>query len=131
MVHEKTAKFGPEIMEKSPGDGNSSMLELFHRQRIMNPKDAISDPEIIDQFLSFHTGGLESTSGVTTMMTYYLLKNPQYKDRLFKEIDEHFKGNGEELTLEKLNKMEFLHAMAKETLRMASPILSVMPRVAN
>lgn len=109
---------------------NPSMIELFHKQRVTSPLDAISDEEIIDQFISFHSGGLESTSGVTTMMTYYTLINPHYKERLLDEITKNF-SDVSQLTLEKLNQMELLNAFVKEVLRMASPVITVMPRVAT
>lgn len=115
-----------EQLQKKP---SKCMVELFHLQRVAKPQDALSDEEIIDQFISFHSGGLESTSGVTTMMAYYSLTNPIYQQKLLEEVETYFQDPSQ-VTLEKLNQMDYLNAFMKEVLRMASPVISVMPRVA-
>lgn len=129
IVEEKFISLQNADQEELAKKPNKSMIELFHLQRVAKPKEALSNEEIIDQFLSFHSGGLESTSGVTTMMAYYSLANPQYQKRLLEEVEEYFKDPSQ-MTLEKLNQMEYLNAFMKEALRMASPVISVMPRVA-
>jgi len=129
VVKEKFAELEKSDQKELSNKTNQSMIELFHQQRISNPKDALDDNEIIDQFISFHSGGLESTSGVTTMMAYYSLMNPQYQQKLLDEVNICF-SDMSQVTLEKLNQMELMNAFVKEVLRVASPVISVMPRVA-
>jgi len=63
------------------------------------------------------------------MMAYYSLTNPIYQQKLLEEVETYFQDPSQ-VTLEKLNKMDYLNAFMKEVLRMASPVISVMPRVA-
>ena len=129
IVKEKFTELAKsDHQEEKANKTNQSMIELFHQQRVSNPKEALDDDEIIDQFISFHSGGLESTSGVTTMMAYYSLANPQYQQRLLEEVDICF-SDVNQVTLEKLNQMELMNAFVKEVLRVASPVITVMPRV--
>lgn len=54
------------------------------------------------------------------MSSYYYLTKPEYQERLLKEIDEcipDFKN----IDMEALNKMEFMTAFQKETLRLYGP----------
>jgi cytochrome P450 len=47
-----------------------------------NPEQAFSHDEIIDEFITFFSDGVYTTGHFMTMMTYNLVKNPEWKNKL-------------------------------------------------
>ena len=89
----------------------------------------IKDEEIIDQFTTFFVAGMDTTGHLVTMAVYYLDKYPEYQAKMREEIDEYF-GEGQDVTVSDLNKLEFMMAFLKETLRIATPARALFPRIA-
>eukprot|EP00330_Aristerostoma_sp_ATCC50986_P011610 CAMPEP_0114582006 /NCGR_PEP_ID=MMETSP0125-20121206/6046_1 /TAXON_ID=485358 ORGANISM="Aristerostoma sp., Strain ATCC 50986" /NCGR_SAMPLE_ID=MMETSP0125 /ASSEMBLY_ACC=CAM_ASM_000245 /LENGTH=125 /DNA_ID=CAMNT_0001774645 /DNA_START=99 /DNA_END=476 /DNA_ORIENTATION=+ len=62
------------------------------------------------------------------MVLWYLSKDPEAMKKVLKEIEEIFPAEGKGVKMETLNKMEYLHAVIKETLRLASPAVMLFTR---
>lgn len=60
----------------------------------------------MSQLITFLVAGHETTSGMLTFSTYYLLKNPEALCKLRKEIDSVV--GDEEIRLEHLSKLPYL-----------------------
>ncbi|KAI1783613.1 cytochrome P450 [Ganoderma leucocontextum] len=73
-------------------------------------------------------GGSDSTSITLTFAIYFLLTNPEYYDRLRKELDGAFPDPTCSLSLKKLADLVFLDGVINETLRLA-PFPSFHPRI--
>lgn len=82
----------------------------------------------MSQALSFYVAGLEATSSTIAFSLYELSRHIEYQSRLYKEIKTHLEN--EELTLESINKMEFLDQIVNETLRLYPP-LPMLDRIAS
>lgn len=64
------------------------------------------DDNLLGQALSFYIAGLEAVSSAIAFSLYELSRHTEYQSQLYEEIKIHL--NNEELTLESINKMEFL-----------------------
>ncbi|THU85308.1 fatty acid hydroxylase [Dendrothele bispora CBS 962.96] len=79
----------------------------------------LSEDTIMRNLLTFLIAGHETSSGLLTFMTYYLMKNPETMRKLRNEIDEVV--GQEPIQLEDLSKMPYLIAVMRETLRLSPP----------
>ncbi|KAL6298881.1 cytochrome P450 [Sparassis latifolia] len=77
--------------------------------------------------LTFLIAGHETTSGMLTFITYYLLKNPECLRRLREEIDSVI--GDRQMTANDLNRLPYLLAVMRETLRLSpsAPMRTVSP----
>lgn len=91
---------------------------------------AISESKVHD-LIGFLFAGHETSSHTITSALYFLFKNPSTKEKLLKELDE-FKGMSakqltELLKREKVNELEYLYQVIKETLRVDPPANEALP----
>ena len=84
--------------------------------------------EMISEILTINSIGAESISRVLTMAIYHLKENPKCLQKVFQEINENF-GEKMNVTVEKLDKLEFMDSVLKETLRLVPPFGSVYNRL--
>ncbi|CAF0853595.1 unnamed protein product [Adineta steineri] len=97
---------------KNPNDVNDLL------NRMINGKDPdtgyqLSDENIRYQMVTFLIAGHETTSGLLSFTFYYLLKNPHVLQKAQAEIDQY-----DEITVHTLNKLKYIDAILKETLRL-------------
>ena len=71
--------------------------------------------------------GTETTATALSGTTYHLLKNPSTLAKLVAEIREAF-ADFEDITLEALARLPYLHAVLQEGLRMYPPVPAELPR---
>jgi len=128
-------RFILDIIEKrfedisKDGKDQVSLIDLFYKQRTQNPQEALSVEEIADEFITFFVAGMDTTGHLITMMSYFYLKNPECQEKLLKEVDQAFE-DPKKVTLEVLNKMDYMSAMIKESLRMVTPTPTLFMRKA-
>ncbi|EOD52098.1 cytochrome p450 family protein [Neofusicoccum parvum] len=75
--------------------------------------------------------GSDTTAISTRAIIYYLLKNPEYKQKLVEEIDE-FRSQGklsDPVTLDEANNMPYLQAVMYEALRCHPAVGMSLPRI--
>jgi len=84
---------------------------------------------IVDQFISFFLPGMDTAGHMLTMAVYYMAAYPQYKARMTEEVLRLYTP-GKPITIEELNKFEFMNIFLKEVLRMSTPINDVFSRKA-
>ena len=106
----------------SMSDTKDFLHILLEAQKLSEgTEDEFTDDEVVHEFLTFFIAGMDTTGHLLTMATYYYYNSPQeVKDAVMKEAEFLVKRN-EDITPEKLNKVETILAFMKETLRMASP----------
>lgn len=98
------------------------MSHLFFKQREENPNECYSDEEIMAEFTTFVIAGMDTTGHLLIMTIYYLIHNPEVKEKVLKEMKAIFpNGTPSEFTSESLGKLDYTNAVLKETLRMSSP----------
>ncbi|KAK4635985.1 Cytochrome P450 monooxygenase lcsI [Fulvia fulva] len=76
----------------------------------------------------FMIAGTETTATALSGVTYYLLRNPQYMKKLTTEIREAH-ASYDDITLESIQKLKYLHAVLQEGLRMYPPVPSTLSRM--
>jgi cytochrome P450 len=105
-------------------------LLLDYQEKNKDTENALSDTDIVDEFITFFTAGMDTTGHMIAMAIYLLSKNPQYLPRLEAELKT---VNLQESTItnEIVNKLEFHTCVLKETLRFYTPAPGLFPRYVN
>ncbi|TDL26943.1 bifunctional P-450/NADPH-P450 reductase [Rickenella mellea] len=93
------------------------LLDLMLEGRDSKTGVGLSDENIIYNLLTFLIAGHETTSGMLSFTTYYLLKNADALYRLREEIDSVC--GTEPVSLKHLAKMPYLKAVMRESLRLS------------
>ncbi|ESK91468.1 cytochrome p450 [Moniliophthora roreri MCA 2997] len=119
---EADVQFMTDIADKIVNQRKENPIEKKDLLNIMlNGKDpktgeGLSDDVIVKNLLTFLIAGHETSSGMMSFMTYYLIKNPHIMRRLQAEVDEVL--GGEPAQIQDLSKMPYLTAVMRETLRL-------------
>jgi len=106
-----------------------NMFDVFFNHELANPDEALSEEELIDEFITFFSDGVYTTGHFISMCSYYLEKNPEWKQKVLEEMETLF-PNLEDITHEGIQKMDVLALCMKETLRLAPPVATAVERVA-
>lgn len=69
----------------------------------------------------------DQTATALSGTTYHLLRNPAYLKKLTMEIREAH-ASSEDITLDSIQRLKYLHAVLQEGLRMYPPVPSTLPR---
>ena len=112
--------------------GTKDFLHILLEAQKLNQgtEDEFTDEEVLQEFLTFFVAGMDTTGHLLAMVTYfYDISTKEVKEALMKEAECLVKET-EEITPEKLNKVETLAAFIKETLRMAPPAPMLFEREA-
>lgn len=83
--------------------------------------------EMISNGSTLIVAGSETTATLLSGATYLLLKNPRVLQKLQEEVRTTFQSD-EEITLDKCTKLEYLHAVLTEALRVYPPVAGGLPR---
>ncbi|XP_068743942.1 cytochrome P450 4c21-like isoform X1 [Montipora capricornis] len=99
---------------------NKDLLDLLMDMYDEETDSRMSDEELRSQVFTFILAGNETTSVSMAWTLYELAKNPQIQETLRMEIEAAFPDE-EELTWEKLDKLQYLENVVKESLRLHPP----------
>ncbi|GBM46364.1 Cytochrome P450 3A8 [Araneus ventricosus] len=83
----------------------------------------LSETELLAQCVLFFLVGYETTATVLTFSAYSLAVNPEWQEKLIKEVDEAFEKHSE-MSYDSVRDMKILDAVVSETLRMHPPLAS-------
>ncbi|KAF8781591.1 Cytochrome P450 3A21 like protein [Argiope bruennichi] len=83
----------------------------------------ITDTELLAQCVMFFMAGYETTATVLTYVAYCLAINPEWQEKVIKEVDEGFQKH-KEMSYDAVREMKILDAVVSETLRMHPPATS-------
>lgn len=89
---------------------------------------ALTRPEMDSNAIIFLVAGSETTATTLSGATYLLLKHPEIYAKLVHEVRSKFKSYAE-ITIEEVNKMEYMIACLQEGLRYYPPVPTGFPRV--
>lgn len=110
-------------------DRKDILSKLFAAQKEKNGQ--LDDTAVVSMATSNIFAGSDTTAISTRAIIYYLLKNPEYKQRLINEIDE-WRQQGklsDPVKLDETEKMPYLQAVMYEALRCHPAVGMSLPRV--
>lgn len=116
--------------KQSGHEGTHDLLaSLLETQNLSDIEMRFTDKDIVDEFITFFIAGMDTTGHLTAMILYDLSQHSEHLEILEKERKETY--NQEKIiTLDTLQKMNELHCVIKETLRLHSPAAWPFYRVA-
>ncbi|TFK73743.1 cytochrome P450 [Pluteus cervinus] len=116
-----------------------SSLESIHHETIyhyfLTPQPGndrlppVTREWLLDEGIYMRFAGSDTVGNVCTVGTYHLLSNPKVKATLLRELQEAWPDKDSSMSYEALEKLPYLTAVIKESLRMASGIVTPLPRV--
>ena len=112
---------------KTPSDKKDLLNAMLFGK---DPKtgERLSDETVMNNMITFLIAGHETTSGLLSFTTYYLLKNPEILQRAQREVDSVV-GKGP-VKFEHMSKLPYIEAALKESLRLTptAAAFSVQPK---
>jgi cytochrome P450/NADPH-cytochrome P450 reductase len=89
--------------------------------------ERLTDESIMNNMITFLIAGHETTSGLLSFTTYYLLSNPEAMQKAQKEVDQVV-GRAP-ITYQHISKLPYIEAVLRESLRLSptAPAFSVKP----
>jgi cytochrome P450 len=117
-------------LEKIEAEGDEGKADFYsHIMRNQeNEGKRLSRGEMDANAQTFLLAGSETTATTLSGTTYLLLKNPDVYTKLVQEIRNQFTSQSE-ITIEEVNKLEYLIAVFQEALRYYPPVATGFPRV--
>ncbi|CAO2654499.1 Nn.00g112320.m01.CDS01 [Neocucurbitaria sp. VM-36] len=122
MAHDKVERRLEKGVEERPDFFN------FIIKNQETEAKALSRPEMDSNAIIFLVAGSETTATTLTGATYLLLKTPQAYAKLVHEIRRRFNSQAE-ITIEEVNKLDYMIACLQEGLRHYPPVPTGFPRV--
>lgn len=114
---------------KDRGSERKDILSKLFKVHKEKPTE-FDDNAVISMATSNIFAGSDTTAISTRAIIYYLLKNPQYKQKLIEEIDDWRRQGklSDPVTLEQADHMPYLQAVMYEALRMHPAVGMSLPR---
>lgn len=85
------------------------------------PNKGLTEDEALAQCVSFFVAGLDGTTGTIANVLYLLAIHPDKQAILREEVDECFATHGDFPSLDAIAKMNYLHCVVSESLRLYPP----------
>ena len=107
---------------------NDLLMSLISTQESEDPELRFSDEDIINEFVAFFAAGMDTTGHLVGMALYNLTQNPEFLQDLKEERQKTY-NQETQVTADTLQKMDVLHSVLKETLRLHTPAPATFPRL--
>nr|BED42991.1 cytochrome P450 monooxygenase [Trametes versicolor] len=111
---------GDDVMREKVGEGKDLMSILLKANMLASEADRLSDEELIAQMSTFILAGMDTTANSLTRILHVLAEHPAEQEKLRAEVSEARHGN--DIAYEALEKLPYLDAVCRETLRLYSPV---------
>jgi cytochrome P450 len=129
LISKRREEFLNNLKNKDTPSNRKDLLQLLFDAQINDPTNALSDDEILGEFVTFFLAGMDTTGQLLTISTYHLLNNPQYLAEAQKDADD-IMAHSDCLTTKQVNEETFLSYFLKEALRISPPAPNLFARVA-
>ncbi len=81
---------------------------------------SLNTPHVIERMLGL--SGIDTSSHLTSFILFNLAKNPDVQDKLYEEVQRQLPTKESKLDKNALDKMPYLRAVVKESLRVTPPV---------
>ncbi len=118
--------------KKKSNFSNDSLLAKLIKNEDLLKEDGLVDvvERIADEMLLMFFAGTDTTSSCALNALLLMSQNPQTLNKLVEEIDQNLKDDNS-MEYDVLNKLDYLTAVIKETLRIYGPGILLFMRVAD
>nr|BAK09502.1 cytochrome P450 [Postia placenta] len=128
MSKRKALADGDEAVLEQIGKGKDIMSVLMKANELASENDRLSEEELIGQMSTLVFAAVDTTSNTVARILHILSERPHVQDKLRQEI--LAAGAHNKFSYDELNKLPFLNAVCRETLRLY-PIGTTVMRVPN
>ncbi len=125
-AHDKVSKRLAKIDNEDQGEREDFFAHIVKNQEKETTR--LTREEMDSNAVAFLIAGSETTATTLSGATYLLLRNPFPYAKLVREIRSRF-TSADQITTEAVNKLDYLVAVIRETLRCYPPIPTGFPRV--
>ncbi|KAK0509985.1 hypothetical protein JMJ35_007379 [Cladonia borealis] len=110
-------------------NGRTVMFDLLLEDNLKKGHHRLNLEELIDEALIFLTAGTDTTSYGLSAATFYVLHTPAVLQKLQEELYSVPRGEGGRIEWRYVQNLPYMAAIVKESLRLATPAIGVLPRV--
>ena len=93
---------------------------IGHIIRAHDVSDELTIDDIVDEFVMFFAGGMDTTAATMSALVWYVVRHPEVYKKIQDEVDSVY-GDKDELEFEDLSKLWYLEMAIKESLRLKGP----------
>ncbi|KAI0657108.1 cytochrome P450 [Cubamyces menziesii] len=119
---------GDDELKHKVGEGKDLMSILLKANMLAAEDERLTDEELVAQMSIFILAGMDTTANALTRTLQVLAEHPEEQEKLRSELAEA--RNGNDISYDALDKLAYLDAVCRETLRVYSPV-NVIGRAAS
>ncbi|KAH8820751.1 cytochrome P450 [Xylogone sp. PMI_703] len=108
-------------------EGRSTYFDLMIESR-RRKGEPLQPEQLFDDIINYLTAGMEATGYVLSFATFFLLRHPEARVKLERELFES-KSSIQEFDHRKIMSLPYLTAVVKESLRLSNTVPGFLPRV--
>ncbi|KAL5358851.1 cytochrome P450 [Aspergillus floccosus] len=130
----KTLKFyfAVQAIQKALDDYLMSKDIMDQKRRdatIFKPLEHLTKEQLINESIDIIIAGSDTTATTLSFAIHEILKNPAIARKLTAELDAAMPESARDLSLAEAEKLSYLSAVVKESLRLAKPVPGRLPRI--
>jgi len=118
-----------EAEESPQREDNLLSTYLNYIQSLNKEDEKLTHDEIVGEFLGIFAAGTDTTSHLLASTIYFLSKHPEVFAKVKEEIDREFTDLSQ-VDINMINRMDYITAVFKETLRLGGPVAGLFDRSA-
>ncbi|KAI0823808.1 cytochrome P450 [Trametes gibbosa] len=122
IIKEKKSAFlsGDDALAEKVDQGDDIMSLLLRANTVVSDAEKHTDEELIAQISTFVLAGMDTTSNALSRILHLLALNPSVQEKVRAEIREVC--GGDDIAYDDFEKLPYLEAVCRETLRLHAPI---------
>ncbi|KAI0791323.1 cytochrome P450 [Abortiporus biennis] len=110
-----------------PEDGRDILKVLLEANQTTGESERLSEEELLGQISTLLFAAMDTTSGALAHALHMLAERPDVQDKLRQEILQA-QEQGEDIPFDTLMNLPYLEAVCRETLRVHSPVTTLLRR---
>lgn len=120
LCNQNSEKLDEYSLNEFEGKKKLALLDLLLEAKIDG--SPLSETDIREEVDTFMFGGHDTTTSGTSFILYNLSKYPEIQQKVYEEIVDIFDDDQNQNSFQKLNKLNYLDLVIKESLRLFPPI---------